>query len=157
MGLAGVPAVVKAAAAAMTPVVTFFGVPLLWVLLGFLTLDWLTGLRKAAIQNKIASYRLGAAVDRAVYYLVIYGVVHAITVFVPLGIYAGMPEGLILAIYSMKEAVSVLENLRAIQALNGQETEILDRIIKRMGLDLDRMQGEVEESLNKKNKDNAES
>lgn len=121
----------------------FFNAQMLAALLGFLVVDLFTGLWKAKTLNKVASSRFADAIDRGVFYLVVYGVLHVLTLVLPLGQFAAIPESLVMTGYVFKEALSILENLKAIQVAKGETTPLIDGLIQRLGMDMDKITGEV--------------
>lgn len=129
---------------AFAPVIAFFQVQLLGALLAFVVIDFFTGLWKAKLAAKISSHRFGDAIDRICFYLVIFALVHTLTLVIPIGMVAAIPETVIITGYLLKEALSIVENIRSIQVLRGKDTRIIDALVKRLGMDLDKLMGEVE-------------
>lgn len=121
------------------PFFAFFKVEILMALLTLVVLDFLTGLVKARIANKITSRKFADALDRICFYLIIYTILHLITVALPIGAISSIPEYIVLTGYLLKEALSNLENIRNIQALRGKNTELLDKLILKIGLDLEKL------------------
>lgn len=138
------PTTLKLLSLALAPLFAFFDVNLLLGLMAFLFIDFFSGLYKAQLLRKLASTRFGHALDRAVYYLVVYAVLHTLTLVLPFGAVSGFFETAVLTGYVMKEALSILENLRVIRAARGQETVFIDALVQRLGMDLDRLTRELE-------------
>lgn len=124
-------------------VLAFFQTALLGALLVFLVADLLTGLWKARVLKKMASRRFGDAIDRMVFYVIIYSVLHGLTLVVPLGVFAAVPETFVMTGYVLKEALSILENMKIIQFVKGENTPLIDALIKRLGMDIDRIIKEI--------------
>lgn len=160
-----IPTVLKIATVVLTPVFNFFNVNILLGLMLFLLVDLLTGLYKAKLLRKLASAKFGKALDRAIYYLFIYVILHVLTLVLPFGSFSSFFETAILTGYLLKEALSVLENLRVIRKMQGHETIFIDAIIMRLGMDIDRITQEIEsgktptitEAVTKKGEHNEES
>jgi toxin secretion/phage lysis holin len=124
-------------------VFAFFQTQLLAALMAFLLIDLMTGLWKAKLLKKTASNRLGNAIDRMVFYIIVYSVLHGLTLVVPLGALASLPETFVMTGYVLKEALSILENLKVIQFIKGESTPIIDALITRLGMDIDRIVKEI--------------
>lgn len=139
-----IPAILKLLTVVLTPVFSFFNVNILAGLMAFLFIDLFTGLYKAKLLNKLASARFGKALDRAIYYLCVYVILHVLTLVLPFGSFSSFFETAILTGYLMKEALSVLENLRVIRKTQGNETVFIDAIIGRLGMDIDKIVAEIE-------------
>lgn len=139
-----IPTVLKVATVILTPVFSFFNVNILLGLMVFLLVDLLTGLYKAKLLRKLASAKFGKALDRALYYLFVYVILHILTLVLPFGSFSSFFETAILTGYLLKEALSILENLRVIRKVQGHETVFIDAIIQRLGMDLERITQEVE-------------
>jgi phage-related holin len=139
-----IPAILKIATVLLTPVFSFFNVNILLGLMAFLFIDLATGLYKAKLLNKLASTRFGKALDRAIYYLFVYVILHILTLVLPFGSFSSFFETAILTGYLIKEALSILENLRVIRKVQGHETAFIDALIQRLGMDLDRITHEIE-------------
>lgn len=122
---------------------TFFQAQLLGALMVFLAADFLTGIWKARVLKKVVSRKFGVALDRMVFYIIVYSVLHGLTLVVPLGIFATLPETFVMTGYVLKEALSVLENMKVIQFVKGEKTPLIDALIKRMGMDIDRIITEI--------------
>lgn len=143
-GQLDIPTTLKLLSLMLSPLFSFFDVNLLLGLMAFLFVDLGTGIYKARLLNKLASTRFGHALDRAVYYLVVYVVLHTLTLILPFGKLSGFFETAVLTGYVIKEALSILENLRVIRAARGQETVFIDALVKRLGMDLERLTRELE-------------
>lgn len=139
-----IPGTLKLLSVLLTPLFSFFDVNLLLGLMAFLFIDLGTGLYKAKLLKRLASTRFGHALDRAVYYLVVYAVLHTLTLVLPFGTLSSFFENAVLTGYLLKEALSILENLRVIRAVRGQETAFIDALIERLGMDIDRLMKELE-------------
>jgi len=139
-----IPAVLKIATVILAPVFNFFNVNILLGLMVFLLVDLLTGLYKAKLLKKLASAKFGKALDRALYYLFVYVILHILTLVLPFGSFSSFFETAILTGYLLKEALSVLENLRVIRKVQGHETAFIDAVIQRLGMDLERITQEIE-------------
>jgi toxin secretion/phage lysis holin len=139
-----IPTVLKMATVILTPVFSFFNVNILLGLMTFLLVDLLTGLYKAKLLRKLASAKFGKALDRALYYLFVYVVLHVLTLVLPFGSFSSFFETAILTGYLLKEALSILENLRVIRKVQGHETNFIDALILRLGMDLDKITQEIE-------------
>jgi len=125
---------------------SFFQVQIFYALIAILILDIVTGLWKAKVLNKVASKSFGNGFNRMVYYIIIYTVMHILTISLPLGPFSVVFESLVMTGYLLKEALSVLENIKAMQTVQGQDTPIIDKIIKRLGMNLDKILTEIDES-----------
>ncbi len=121
----------------------FFQAQLLAALMAFLLVDLLTGLWKAKLLKKTASNRFGNAIDRMVFYVIVYSVLHGLTLVVPLGTLASLPETFVMTGYVLKEALSILENLKVVQLVKGESTPLIDALITRLGMDIDRIVKEI--------------
>lgn len=139
-----IPSILKILTVLLTPVFSFFNVNILAGLMVFLLVDLLTGLYKAKLIRKLASAKFGKALDRAIYYLFVYVILHILTLVLPFGSFSSFFETAILTGYLLKEALSILENLRVIRKSQGHETVFIDAIIHRLGMDLDRITQEIE-------------
>lgn len=139
-----IPSILKLLVVLLTPVFSFFNVNILAGLMVFLLVDLLTGLYKAKLIRKLASAKFGKALDRAIYYLFVYVILHILTLVLPFGSFSSFFETAILTGYLLKEALSILENLRVIRRMQGNETVFIDAIIRRLGMDLDRITQEIE-------------
>jgi toxin secretion/phage lysis holin len=139
-----IPTVLKIATVILTPVFSFFNVNILLGLMTFLLVDLMTGLYKAKLLRKLASAKFGKALDRALYYLFVYVILHVLTLVLPFGSFSSFFETAILTGYLLKEALSVLENLRVIRKIQGHETNFIDALILRLGMDLDKITQEIE-------------
>lgn len=133
------PGVVKVLSLIITPVAAFFAVPVFMGLGLMLLVDLLTGFYKARVLQKVCSTRFGDIFNRALYYLAVFIVLHLMKLTIPDPYsYAIMLfNGFILSGYLLKEAISVLENLKAIQLSKGIEDPILDALIHKFGIDID--------------------
>lgn len=139
-----IPAILKVLTVLVTPVFSFFNVNILGGLMAFLFIDLITGLYKAKLLRKLASSRFGKALDRAIYYLCVYVILHILTLVLPFGSFSSFFETAILTGYLMKEALSILENLRVIRKAQGHETVFIDALIGRLGMDLEKIVIELE-------------
>lgn len=139
-----IPAILKLLTVVVAPVFSFFNVNILAGLMAFLFIDLFTGLYKAKLLSKLASARFGKALDRAIYYLCVYVILHVLTLVLPFGSFSSFFETAILTGYLMKEALSILENLRVIRKAQGNETVFIDALIGRLGMDLDKIVAEIE-------------
>jgi toxin secretion/phage lysis holin len=139
-----IPATLKLLSVVLAPLFSFFDVNLLLGLMAFLFIDFGTGIYKAKLLKKLASTRFGHALDRAVYYLVVYAVLHTLTLVLPFGPMSAFFETAVLTGYVLKEALSILENLRVIRTLRGQETVFIDALVDRLGMDLERLTRELQ-------------
>lgn len=139
-----IPAILKLLTVLLTPVFSFFNVNILAGLMAFLFIDLATGLYKAKLLNRLASSRFGKALDRAIYYLCVYVILHILTLVLPFGSFSSFFETAILTGYLLKEALSILENLRVIRKVQGHETAFIDALIARLGMDIDRITQEIE-------------
>lgn len=131
----------RAASAFMAPVLLFFSVPALMTLGCMLVLDFVTGMTKARLLKKVSSARLGDLFHRAVYYFGVFLVLHLLTVSTPqpFNLVIGLFEGFVMSGYLFKEAISVLENMKAIQMVRGVSDPILDLLIDKLGIDSKRI------------------
>lgn len=135
------PPVLKGLALVATPLATFFSSPVLLGLAFMLLMDFTSGIYKAKLLRRVCSTRFGDVFNRAVYYLVVFSTLHLLSTFSvsPYQSAISCFEGFVLSGYLFKEAISVLENLKAIQVAKGIADPILDGVIGRIGLDLDRI------------------
>lgn len=129
------------------PLVGFFSEKALLLLLAFLIVDLLTGMWKARTLKKLNSHRLRDAFDRAFYYLLLYALLHSITLYGPAlqgtAFLNAVPEVLILTGFILREALSILENLATIRKAQKKESPLLDSLITRLGMDQERIMREL--------------
>lgn len=131
----------KAVCALMAPVVGFFAVPVLVGLMTLLSFDFVTGLAKAMLLGKVSSARFGDTFTRAFYYLVVFTILHVMTLTTPqpYSMLVSLFEGFVMTGYLLKESISVLENLKAIQLARGVHDPVLDLLIHKLGIDTERI------------------
>lgn len=121
----------------------FFNVQVFTALMIMLAIDIASGLWKAKVLGKLNSRFFGNSFNRMAYYSIIYVVMHILTLSIPLGVFSSVPEAIVMTGYLMKEALSVLENVKAIQVAQGYETPFIDQLIKRLGMDIDKIANEI--------------
>jgi toxin secretion/phage lysis holin len=122
------------------PLLAFFQAPVLMYLLLFVVIDFATGIWKAWLIKKIASSRFGDVFSRGVVYIIIYFILQGLGTVLPA---ISFFESIVMVGYMTKEALSILENLRAIQMVTGKGPDI-SFIIDKLGIDLKRIVTEVE-------------
>lgn len=122
------------------PVLAFLQAPVLMYLLLFVVIDFATGIWKAWLLKKIASSRFGDVFSRGVVYVIIYFILQGLGTVLPA---ISFFESIVMVGYMTKEALSILENLRAIQMVTGKGPDI-SFIIDKLGIDLKRIVTEVE-------------
>lgn len=131
----------SAAKAVLFPVVAFFSVPVFVGLIVLAVVDFVTGIYKAMLLKRVASNRFGIAFERLVGYTVVFATLHVLTLVapVPFNLFTQLVEGFVMTGMLLKEAISILENTKAIQKARGLESPMLDLLIDKLGLDLDRI------------------
>jgi hypothetical protein len=144
----GVPTqVTSTIIACVTPFVMFFKDNSLFALMGLLLLDFMTGLHKAKVLNRVASTRLADAFDRLFYYILVYGILHLLALTLPtipgLEFISVLPESAVMAGFMLKETLSVFENVLATRKALGQESPLLQSLVTRIGMDLERIDKEI--------------
>lgn len=122
------------------PLLAFIQAPVLLYLLLFVLLDFLTGIWKAWLVKKVASNRFGDVFTRAVIYTIIFFILRGLSTVLPA---ISFFESIVMVGYMTKEALSILENLKAIQLVTGKGPDI-SFIIDKLGIDLNRIVNEVE-------------
>ena len=115
----------------------FFNVPAFYALLGILFLDWLSGVNRARVKKDLCSSKLGIAFEKAFHYTVLFTGMHCVSLFV-------MPQFLlveqaILIGLALKELLSIVENIKAVQIMRGQNNKVIDKLIEILGLDVDKI------------------
>lgn len=120
----------------LSPVVAFFNVQAFILLMLLLVVDFVTGIYKAKLLKKVCSSRFGELFDRAFAYTVIFICLHAFVLVFPMVQYI---EVMTIGGYMAKELLSILENLQAIEIYKGKRSPMLDKLIERLGLDMDRI------------------
>ena len=141
------PQIVIPLASLSAPLATFFAVPVFFAVLGLLVLDLVTGLTKAHMAKKVCSQNFGLLFERMALYIVIFIVLHGLTAFTPAPFNMGsqLIENFVMTGLLLKEALSNLENLKAIAALRGWDVPVLDTVINKLGLDLDHILADVKD------------
>jgi phage-related holin len=133
------PEIVGTLAAVFAPAITFFSVPVLLGLMAMLMLDFLTGIVKAQQLGLISSARFGVIFERCVLYVLMYIVLHVLTLSTPApwDFFTKLFEGFVMTGLLFKESLSVLENIKGTLTVRGRSVPILDLAITKLGLDLD--------------------
>lgn len=134
------PNVAALTAAIGGPLLALFQAPVLLYLLLFVLLDFMTGIWKAWLVKRVASNRFGDVFTRGVVYTIIFFILHGLSAVLPA---ISFFESIVMVGYMTKEALSILENLKAIQLVTGKGPDI-SFIISKLGIDLDRIVKEVE-------------
>jgi phage-related holin len=126
----------------------FFSAPVLVYLLLFVLIDFITGIWKAWLIKRIASNRFGDVFTRAVMYGIIFVLLHGIALSFPP---VAFLESIVMVGYMIKEALSVLENLKAIQLMTGKGPD-LDFAMEKLGIDTRRIMDEIQHAYVEKAK-----
>lgn len=137
-------------AALAGPVLAFFNVPTFYMLMLILLVDFLTGIYKAKVLGRLQSSSLATAFERAFNYTVIFCVLHALTIMAGAMI---VVEQTILVGFALREALSVIENVKCVEIYRGRENKVLDKLVQLIGLNLDKVLGEAKSGATK-NEDN---
>lgn len=122
----------------IAPVAMFFQVPIFWVLITLVVLDIYTGLRRAHLIKNINSSKFSDSLDRIVGYVIIFSALHMISLLIT-GPITVLAEFAIMSGYCLKEFISILENIKAIDLVNGRTNQVTDLLISKLGVDLNKI------------------
>ena len=123
----------------LTPLVMGLKLPILGCLFLLLFLDFITGIYKAKVLQKVTSAKFGRAFERAGLYTVIFLAVKALTYISPIPFL----EAAVLGGLALKELISIMENIKVVQISRGYDNTIIDKIIKFLGINLDKLLSEA--------------
>lgn len=133
----------------LTPIlIAFFNQPLFLALLAVLALELVSGIYKAWVLKAIQSSKLGNVLTRAFSYTV---------VFILLQIIVGVaPSFLIVMQLAMlaiclKEGISILENLKTVNLAQGEDNDIINKLVEILGLDMNKLLDEAKTKVEEKN------
>jgi phage-related holin len=135
------------AGALASPLLAFFNVPALHMLFLILVVDFITGLYKARALKRLTSNKFSGALERAFGYAMIFTVMHALTVISPL---LFVVEQAILAGCALREAISVVENIKTVELYKGRENKVLDKLVELLGLNLDKLLADADKGAKSK-------
>lgn len=114
----------------------FFSSNVLFALMFMLALDWISGLTKAYLSQTICSREVGVSLEKAIKYIVVFTVLRTLSI-VMTGF--NFLEYVMMAGLLLKESLSVIENIKAIEIIRGTNNPITDKLIKILGMDLDKI------------------
>ena len=129
------------------PILAFFSVPSFYLLMLILVVDMITGIYKARVLGILTSSKFSTSFERAFGYVMIFIVLHALTIISPALI---IIEHVILAGFAIREAISVVENVRTVELFRGRSSPVMDKLVKLLGLNLDKLLKEAEQGLTNK-------
>lgn len=131
------------------PILAFFNVPAFYMLLLILLLDFITGIYKSRVLSQVESSKFSASFERAFNYTLIFIVLHSLgMISTPLV----LVEQIIMAGLALKEAISIIENIKCIELYRGRDNKVLDKLVQVLGLNLDKMLAEVAKASPRENK-----
>ncbi len=136
-------------AALGTTITGFFGVPVFYAIGVVLLMDFITGLYKAKVTKKMKSGKFSVAIERAVFYFLLYIPLHSFSLIG--GGFLDLLDDGILGMFLCRELLSIVENLKVISVAKGRPSPILDKIIDYIGMDLPVLLEEALPGFNKHN------
>lgn len=123
----------------LSPLVMGLKLPILGCLFFLLFLDFITGIYKAKVLQKVTSAKFGRVFERAGLYTAIFLAVKALTYISPIPFL----EAAVLGGLALKELISIMENIKVVQIARGYDNTVVDKIINFLGINLDKLLSEA--------------
>lgn len=123
----------------ITPIIVNLKLPVLGCLFFLMLLDFLTGIYKAKVLQKITSSKFGRVFERAGLYTVVYLAIKALMFISPIPFL----DIAILGGLALKELISIMENIKVVQIARGYDNTVIDKIINFLGINIDKLLSEA--------------
>lgn len=124
----------------LSPFLASLKLPILGALFALLFIDFITGIYKARVLKKVSSDKFGRVFERAGLYSIIFLSVKAVTFIAPIPFL----ELAVLGGLAVKELISIMENISVVQIARGYDNTTIDKIIKFLGINLDKILDEAQ-------------
>jgi hypothetical protein len=86
---------------------------------------------------------LGISFEKAFHYTILFAGIHCLSLFV-MPQFAIVEQAILLGL-CLKELLSVVENIKAVQIVRGQQNPIIDKLIDMLGLDIDKIASQIKD------------